>query len=680
MAAPPPPVRLRRNVSKSLDSITDAIRKYEKSRKAPVFPPRPQQQQQQVGKQKPLPPPPSEYEIVLPASVAPKPKLVSKPSAKDYDLETFCKEVSLPHAIEITDGFCGPTEDIPIGFQMMIYFQKTARVVQAKDALNSSYNIPLGSSLKFAPIDELKPPNDQTGFFYDTVETMLMKRPSLPKVVKVKHAFTRGRHSVISNDIIFPKKIEKNLLGNKIIGLVCTKMNGDDVKLPLECSCGFSTAAMDNQLYIVEYIKYVNQFPVKVAVFGDISGEFTFAMPSTLTLLKEYTMKSLVARSRHTKDEQIVEIPIDLPIHLKCLEEDVSLEHKRVKKTYETFNPSLVSNYYSLAETNSQHRAQQRLYSQVRSDMVDTKYYNLAAPEKIYESVHKELTNTLPLAHSKSVDDDPHDVSLDKSIAKSSPEPRHKIPKAAGNLLSQAGKSALKQFHHDDTTSDDMLLNFTNQLESLKQEVTKLKSSKLKLDMKEEIKQQILDGQKELNEEVKKDDKNARYYNLEHPEAIYEPIPGEIDAAKPPTQYKLQHGEQNTDTDYVPLVPSRHPLLSPSQLTIDHSSAKPSTVPVTSPDPPPGPVTSPTPEENIAYLKKLDFDSVLQLLSDMNLAEYRDIFKREQVDGELLVDLTIEDLEDLGITKRIHQKRLLKLIDGSSSAKKYEGGIYSTLS
>jgi len=188
--------------------------------------------------------------------------------------------------------------------------------------------------------------------------------------------------------------------------------------------------------------------------------------------------------------------------------------------------------------------------------------------------------------------------------------------------------------------------------------------------------------QQQFYEEVKKDDKSANYYELECPEAIYEPIPGEIDVARPPVQYSPQQGGQNTDSEYVvPVVPKRHPLLSPSPLATDHNKVRSSaTVPVTSPNLPTKPVSSPTPEENIAYLKKMDLDSILQLLVDMNLAEYKDTFKCEQVDGELLVDLTVEDLAELGVTKRVHQKRLMKLIDGSSSAKKYEGGVYSTLS
>jgi len=43
--------------------------------------------------------------------------------------------------------------------------------------------------------------------------------------------------------------------------------------------------------------------------------------------------------------------------------------------------------------------------------------------------------------------------------------------------------------------------------------------------------------------------------------------------------------------------------------------------------------TTLSPEENIANLKAMDVETVLQLLDDMNLAVYKDSFQREQVDG-----------------------------------------------
>ena len=451
-----------------------------------------------------------------------------------------------------------------------------------------------------------------------------MERPSLPKVVKVKHAFTRGRHSVLPNDIIFPKKIEKNMLGNKIVGLICTKMNNEDIKLPLECSCGFSTATNDTQLYIVEYIEYISQFPIKVAVFGDLSSEFTVAMPSTLTLLREHTMRSLVARSRHSKAEKLFEIPIDLPIQLKCLEEGTSLELERVKKTYETFDPSLVSNYYSLAKTNSQHHAQQQFYSQVRSDVASAKYYNVSAPDKIYESVQKEFTNSLPLAHSKSVDGDSHDVSQEKS---SSPGPRHKILKAAGNLFSHAGKSAFKQFHHDDRTSDEAL-NFAHQVESLQQEVIEVKSllEKLKLDVKEEVRKQIFDGQKELNEEVRK----IRLSNARCMQQVSK------------VSQSLEQFQQQLEP------PSLRPP-APLPQNVQHLS----------------------PQDNKKLLQSLDHLKILQVLDGMNLSQYCVAFRDARVDGQLLATLTQTELIELQVNSTLHQRKLLNLIDGKESAEKY---------
>ena len=77
-------------------------------------------------------------------------------------------------------------------------------------------------------------------------------------------------------------------------------------------------------------------------------------------------------------------------------------------------------------------------------------------------------------------------------------------------------------------------------------------------------------------------------------------------------------------------------------------------------------------EENLAYLKTLSLRKMLQLLDDMNLGQYKSRFNDEQIDGEIIVHLDKGDLIELGVIKNIHQIRLLKLIDGSMSAKKYQ--------
>ena len=79
-------------------------------------------------------------------------------------------------------------------------------------------------------------------------------------------------------------------------------------------------------------------------------------------------------------------------------------------------------------------------------------------------------------------------------------------------------------------------------------------------------------------------------------------------------------------------------------------------------------------EENLAYLKSLNLSDMLQLLDNMNLGEHKESFKDENIDGEMMIHLDRADLVDLGVNKRIQQMRLLQLIDGSMSAKKFYNG------
>lgn len=76
-------------------------------------------------------------------------------------------------------------------------------------------------------------------------------------------------------------------------------------------------------------------------------------------------------------------------------------------------------------------------------------------------------------------------------------------------------------------------------------------------------------------------------------------------------------------------------------------------------------------KENKAYLKSLAVTDVLKILDTMELSQYKDRFKKEKVDGMLLETLTARELKEVGVSKSIHQKRLLFLIDGKVSAKQF---------
>ena len=56
---------------------------------------------------------------------------------------------------------------------------------------------------------------------------------------------------------------------------------------------------------------------------------------------------------------------------------------------------------------------------------------------------------------------------------------------------------------------------------------------------------------------------------------------------------------------------------------------------------------------------------MLDLLDALNLSQYKEAFKREQVNGDLFLELDREILhEDLGVTSQLHQIRIMQIIEG----------------
>ena len=60
---------------------------------------------------------------------------------------------------------------------------------------------------------------------------------------------------------------------------------------------------------------------------------------------------------------------------------------------------------------------------------------------------------------------------------------------------------------------------------------------------------------------------------------------------------------------------------------------------------------------------------IQQMLDALQLSQYKEAFEREQVDGEVLLELDDEMLQhELGVNFKIHRLRLMKIISGSNSA------------
>lgn len=56
------------------------------------------------------------------------------------------------------------------------------------------------------------------------------------------------------------------------------------------------------------------------------------------------------------------------------------------------------------------------------------------------------------------------------------------------------------------------------------------------------------------------------------------------------------------------------------------------------------------------------------MLEQMNIGQYRDKFLEERVNGEIISQVTMETLKiELGVTSRLHQLRLWRIITGDMS-------------
>ena len=73
---------------------------------------------------------------------------------------------------------------------------------------------------------------------------------------------------------------------------------------------------------------------------------------------------------------------------------------------------------------------------------------------------------------------------------------------------------------------------------------------------------------------------------------------------------------------------------------------------------------SPDTATNISNLKLLDPMGILNLLDAMNLSSYKENFRKELIDGDILSEFTEEMFTELGVKSSIHRLRLMHVVKG----------------
>ena len=75
--------------------------------------------------------------------------------------------------------------------------------------------------------------------------------------------------------------------------------------------------------------------------------------------------------------------------------------------------------------------------------------------------------------------------------------------------------------------------------------------------------------------------------------------------------------------------------------------------------------------QNITSLQLLNTNGVLRLLDAIGLSQYKEAFKGEHVDGQLLASLDSNMLDELGVQKSLHKMKIVKFINGEQSVMSY---------
>ena len=308
--------------------------------------------------------------------------------------------LTFPRLVQICSGFCGrknyPMDSLSKGEELLIFFTKKATVIPAyKLGKNTEiYHIPMCSTFQFGLINDQHNGGEVANYNFDNITDILSQTRELPKVIKVlKSCVGKTEESSVSGGtLIFPKRVitRTDKKGKEKMELVCTNSSNDKTLiLKLPYIGNFSTHPSDVKMSILEYISYINVFPVTLQVFNYnkiLSGE-SHIDPGTEFVLNNPTEVNSYICSKDIfgeKNYPLLEVPVEAPVSVLCKVEHDGVNmmsvHDVAKVLYGNFSLSKIKNYVPFCEESS-YEIQNELYKEITLNISDTKeYYELTSP------------------------------------------------------------------------------------------------------------------------------------------------------------------------------------------------------------------------------------------------------------------------------------------------------------
>lgn len=278
-----------------------------------------------------------------------------------FSLRTFVSKYGhvLPLRVSVEKGHHSGDErrSIAMGDMYNVHFVKHCQVAALKDSNGTTYNIPLSSSLQFAPIFSDSEPNSETEKRFETVADVIKHKP-LPRILRALHTHSSDdQSSVERNEILLVQEVVQSPKKGKKALKVYSDTKMEEKILPSNCVGHFTADSYATRLHLPTIVLHFRaELPLTVQVYiTDIdaseSGDFPFHLASEESEITEIlTETSLVVTTHFQKgqsgdDTTQIEIPIDLPIEVSILQPDPTKEREadllhRTRTIFEAFDPS----------------------------------------------------------------------------------------------------------------------------------------------------------------------------------------------------------------------------------------------------------------------------------------------------------------------------------------------------
>lgn len=255
-------------------------------------------------------------------------------------------------------GVCGEGSLLD-GQVVSLHFVKQTEVVNLRTRHDTSYKIPLHSSIQFAIL--YNPQGDinkaSNGYWFQTIADVIEAKPVplmlyVSKSSRLKNATTE--QMVKEGEVIVPMSIKTK--GSKPVYLKCLTIQGDEMKrLPPECTGPFTTTPVLLRLYLTQLLKHLT-LPQDVIVFLSINQKNQLLVEfgsHPVSLVSQKTMLSIIGTTKPSTetayDEEtptkVVEIASELNLEFEQLtlsSEEMERLNQHTKELFRTFSPTLV--------------------------------------------------------------------------------------------------------------------------------------------------------------------------------------------------------------------------------------------------------------------------------------------------------------------------------------------------